>query len=136
MAEATDDPPATGSAPAPLDLPHRADTRVQVGTPIHVGGERPWLCAVKLMGRRRETNGRDEEPTQTLFLRTARGTSPEEAQRAALALMTHVVGRPGEPVPEPIIQQKPSDPPPPADRARSRQSWMQRLARLFSRGPH
>lgn len=34
-----------------FSLPHRGDTRMEVGEPIHVGGTRPWLCAVKLVGR-------------------------------------------------------------------------------------
>jgi hypothetical protein len=134
MAGAPDDLRAKGVGPAPLDLPHRGGTRVQVGTPIHVGGEKPWMCAVKLMGPSRElTKGADleEEPTQTLLLRTGRGASPEEAQRNALAQLTHVYGHPGEPAPQAVILQKQTDPPPPP--AVPRRSWLQRLVGLFWR---
>ncbi len=124
MAEAPEDGPKDGSAKrgmggaplvGPMDLPHRDGTRVMVGTPIHVGGEKPWMCAVKLMGKKKSL-GRagtlDEELTQTLLLRTGRGGSPEEAQRAALAELKHFYGSPNEPIPQPLILQKQSEPPP------------------------
>jgi hypothetical protein len=40
-----------------------------------------------------------------------RGESPEDARRDALAQLTVVYGSPVEPPPEPIIVQKPSEPP-------------------------
>jgi len=92
-------------------VPHRGGTRVEVGEPIRVGGDRPWMCAVKLVGRKREPT-EDAEPTQTLLLRTGRGETAEDARRDALAQLTLVYGSPVEPPPAPIISQKPSDPPP------------------------
>jgi hypothetical protein len=92
-------------------VPHRGGTRVEVGEPIRVGGERPWMCAVKLVGKKREPTD-DPEPTQTLLLRTGRGETAEDARRDALAQLTLVYGSPVEPPPEAIISQKPSDPPP------------------------
>jgi hypothetical protein len=118
-----------------FNVPHRGGTRVEVGQPIHVGGDRgPWMCAVKLVGRKRDPS-EDQEPTQTLLVRTGRGATPEDARRAALAQLTLVYGSPVEPPPAPVIVQKPSDPPPPprgdaAAGGRRRGSW---LSRLFGR---
>lgn len=95
-------------------VPHRGDTRVEVGEPIHCGGDRPWLCAVKLVGRRGPDL--DTDATQTLLVRTGRGDTPEAAQRAALAQVTLVYGSPVEPPPTPLITQMKSDPPPPLPR--------------------
>jgi hypothetical protein len=92
-------------------VPHRGGTRVEVGEPIRVGGDRPWMCAVKLVGRKRDPT-EDPEPTQTLLVRTGRGETAEDARRDALAQLTLVYGSPVEPPPAPIISQKPSDPPP------------------------
>jgi hypothetical protein len=96
-------------------VPHRGGTRVEVGEPINVGGDRPWMCAVKLVGRKRDLPEDPEylEPTQTLLVRTGRGASAEDARRDALAQLTLVYGSPVEPPPAPVIMQKPSDPPPP-----------------------
>ena len=91
-------------------IPHRGGTRVEIGEPINCGGEKPWLCAVKLVGRG-DDGGADA--TQTLLVRTGRGSTPEEAQRLALAQVTLVYGSPVEPPPEPKISQKKTDPPPP-----------------------
>jgi hypothetical protein len=116
----------------PVDLPHREGTRVHISTPVLVGGEKPWMCAVKLLGHKRTViPGEDpeDEPTQTLLLRTGRGVSPEEAQRDALAQITHVYGRPTEPVPEPVIQLKLSTPPPPEPGRR--RGWLARVASFF-----
>jgi hypothetical protein len=102
-------------------VPHRGGTRVEVGEPIHVGGERPWLCAVKLLGRDRTSiplpveDLTAPEPTQTLLVRTGRGSTPEEAQRDAMAQLTLVYGSPVEPPPAPKITQKKTDPPPPME---------------------
>ena len=92
-------------------VPHRGGTRVEVGEPIRVGGDRPWMCAVKLVGRKRDPT-EDPEPTQTLLVRTGRGETAEDARREALSQLTLVYGSPVEPPPSPIISQKPSDPPP------------------------
>jgi hypothetical protein len=94
-------------------VPHRGGTRVEVGEPIRVGGDRPWMCAVKLVGKKREPTD-DPEPTQTLLVRTGRGETAEDARRDALAQLTLVYGSPVAPPPEAIISQKPSDPPPSA----------------------
>ncbi len=92
---------------------HRGGARVEVGEPIHCGGEKPWLCAVKLVGRKGPEL--DADATQTLLVRTGRGNTPEEAQRAALAQITVVYGSPVEPPPQPTIVQLKSDPPPRPD---------------------
>jgi hypothetical protein len=97
-----------------FQVPHRGGTRVEVGEPINVGGDRPWMCAVKLIGRKRDPT-EDPEPTQTLMIRTGRGDTAEDARRDALAQLTLVYGSPVEPPPSPIISQKPSDPPPSSD---------------------
>jgi hypothetical protein len=133
-AESSDDP--VGEAPAQFPgrfhVPHRDGARVEVGEPIRVGGDRPWMVAVKLVGR-----GRDgpPEPTHTLLVRTGRGQSPDDARRAALAQLTLVYGSPVEPPPVPIISQKPSDPPaarspPPPPQPTP---WLTRLRRTVSR---
>lgn len=97
-----------------FQVPHRGGTRVEVGEPIHVGGDRPWMCAVKLVGRKRDMpeDPDQPEPTQTLLVRTGRGASAEDARRDALAQLTLVYGSPVEPPPAAVIVQKPSDPPP------------------------
>ena len=104
-----------GAPVGTMDLPHRDGTRVMVGTPIHVGGEKPWMCAVQLMGKKKTLprGALEEELTQTLLLRTGRGGSPEEAQRAALAELKHFYGSPNEPIPQPLILHKQAEPPPP-----------------------
>jgi hypothetical protein len=93
-------------------VPHRDGARVEVGEPIRVGGDRPWMCAVKLVGRRRDVPADGPEATQTLLVGTGRGLSPDDARRAALAQLTLVYGSPVEPPPAPVISQKASDPPP------------------------
>jgi hypothetical protein len=144
-----DDAPAsprtrTASQPDPLEeepksrtgrfhVQHRGGTRVEVGEPIRVGGERPWMCAVKLVGRKRDEprSHEDPEPTQTLLVRTGRGATAEDARRDALAQLTLVYGSPVEPPPSPVISQKPSDPPPPGPAAPTaepaQRSWLGRL---------
>jgi hypothetical protein len=94
---------------------HRGGTRVEVGEPVHVGGERPWMCAVKLVGQKRDQPDDPEhpDPTQTLLVRTGRGNTAEDARRDALANLTLVYGSPVAPPPAAVIMQKPSDPPPP-----------------------
>src|SRR5580693_2271936 len=67
---------------------HRGGTRVEVGEPIRVGGVKPWMCAVKLVGQKRDDPEPEVEPTQTLLVRTGRGDTPEEAQREAMANLT------------------------------------------------
>jgi hypothetical protein len=113
-----------------FNLKHRGGTHVEVGEAIHVGGERPWMCAVKLVGKKRDLADEDE-PTQTLLVRTGRGESAEDARREALSQLTLVYGSPVEPPPAPIISQKPSDPPPssprPKAQAQPARSWLGRL---------
>ncbi|MGH7298362.1 MAG: hypothetical protein ACRELB_25705 [Polyangiaceae bacterium] len=94
-----------------FQVKHRGGAHVEVGEPIRVGGDRPWMCAVKLVGRKRDPS-EDPEPTQTLLVRTGRGLTAEDARRDALAQLTLVYGSPVEPPPATIISQKPSDPPP------------------------
>jgi hypothetical protein len=136
MADATDGGPKGGGASStplpigPIDLPHRDGTRVIVGTPIHVGGERPWMCAAKLVGKKKPDG--DDEMTQTLLLRTGRGSSPEDAQKAALSELKHFYGSPNEPIPEPLILHKPSEPPPPP-RKEGKRGLLGWLATLFSK---
>jgi hypothetical protein len=71
---------------------------------------------VKLVGRKRDISDEDE-PTQTLLVRTGRGVTAEDARREALSQLTLVYGSPVEPPPSPIISQKPSDPPPSSSRS-------------------
>lgn len=112
---------------------HRGGTRVEVGEPIKVGGDRPWLCAVKLVGQKRDVPEDPDypEPTQTLLVRTGRGATAEDARRDALAQLTLVYGSPVEPFPAAVIRQKPSDPPPPPD---ERQAVTQRPAGGLPKG--
>ncbi len=95
---------------------HRGGTRVEVGEPINIGGERPWMCAVKLVGQKRDVPDDPDlpEPTQTLLVRTGRGETAEDARRDALSQLTLVYGSPVAPPPAAVILQKPSDPPPPS----------------------
>ncbi|HEY8039399.1 MAG TPA: hypothetical protein VIF15_06375 [Polyangiaceae bacterium] len=147
MGSGTDDIPPSGPRADEADeemksrtgrfhVQHRGGARVEVGEPINVGGERPWMCAVKLVGRKREPSD-DAEPTQTLLIRTGRGATPEDARRDALAQLTLVYGSPVEPAPSPVISQKPSDPPPPPDPATTSPTVPARprgwLSRLVSR---
>jgi hypothetical protein len=112
---------------------HRGGTRIEVGEPVHVGGERPWMCAVKLVGQKRDVPDDPEmpEPTQTLLVRTGRGETADDARRDALAHLTLVYGSPVAPPPAALIMQKPSDPPPPLPPAApGPKGW---LARLFGK---
>jgi hypothetical protein len=118
-----------------FQVKHRGGTRVEVGEPVHVGGDRPWMCAVKLVGQKRDVPEDPEhpEPTQTLLVRTGRGATPEDARRDALAQLTLVYGSPVEPPPAPVIVQKPSDPPPPPEphaAAHKPKGWLARLLQL------
>jgi hypothetical protein len=74
------------------------------------------------------------DPTQTLLVRTGRGSTPAEAQRHAMAQLTLVYGTPVGPPPMALITQKPSDPPPafeaPAALATKKPGF---FARLFGR---
>jgi hypothetical protein len=91
---------------------HRGGTRVEVGQPIKIGGPKPWMCMVKLVGQKRDDS--EPEPTQTLLVRTGRGETPEEAQREAIAHLTLVYGSPISPPPSATIELKASQRPPPA----------------------
>jgi hypothetical protein len=112
---------------------HRGGTRVEVGEPVNVGGDPPWMCAVKLVGRKRDVPEDPEhpEPTQTLLVRTGRGATPEDARRDAFAQLTLVYGSPVEPPPAAVIVQKPSPPPPPEQSTRREpKGWLARLLKL------
>jgi len=146
MSEPGDKPPRSSPRPVPggsevfeeepksrtgrFQVKHRGGTRVEVGEPVKVGGDRPWMCAVKLVGQKRDVPEDPEhpDPTQTLLVRTGRGATPEDARRDALAQLTLVYGSPVEPPPSAVISQKPSDPPPPgsADDKPSK-TWLTRL---------
>jgi hypothetical protein len=115
------------SRTGPFFVPHRGGTRVEVSEPIHCGGEKPWLCAVKLVGRKGPDVDVDVEATQTLLVRTGRGATPEEAQRNALSQLTLVYGSPVEPAPSTTIRHKITDPPPELPKRPSL------FARLFSK---
>ncbi|MCC6649116.1 MAG: hypothetical protein IT374_26545 [Polyangiaceae bacterium] len=112
-------------------LAHRAGGRVEVGEPIFVGGDSPWLCAVKLLGR--ESPDVEGEPTQTLMVRSGRGATPEEAQRAAMAALSLVYGTPVGPAPSTLISRLPSHPPPPRaphaeqEPQEPKSGWLQRI---------
>jgi len=114
-----------------FQVKHRGGTRVEVGEPVRVGGDRPWMCAVKLVGQKRDMPEDPEhpEPTQTLLVRTGRGATPEDARRDALAQLTLVYGSPVEPPPSAVISQKPSDPPPPGSPSADAKAktWLTRL---------
>jgi hypothetical protein len=99
---------------------------------------KPWMCVVKLLGRddqapRPDDGLGDHELTQTLLVRTGRGTTPEEAQANALNQLSVVYGSPTAPPPPVIITKKASEPPPaqagkdaPAQKA-TRVGWIRRL---------
>ncbi len=107
---------------------HRAGGRVEVGDAIFIGGERPWLCAVKLLGR--EASDADGEPTQTLMVRSGRGATPEEAQRSALAALSLVYGTPVGPAPSTLISRMPSASPPPLEgEPEVKSGWLRRIFR-------
>jgi hypothetical protein len=119
---------------------HRGGARVEVGEPIRVGGARPWMCAVKLVGQKRDDTPVDApEPTQTLLVRTGRGATPEEAQREALANLTLVYGSPVGPPPTPRIDLKESQRPQPAakpvspSKPPSRPSFIDMLKGVFGK---
>ena len=140
---------AAGQDPAPTASPdeeeprartgrfhvqHRGGTRVEVGEPIKVGGERPWMCAVKLVGQKRDLPDDPDhpEPTQTLLVRTGRGETAEDARRDALAQLTLLYGSPVAPPPTAVITQMPSDPPPPARApVQAKGFWARLLGRIL-----
>lgn len=120
-----------------------------------MGGDRPWMCAVKLVGRAVEPRSEpaeatgpaeaEPEPTHTLLLRMGRGATADDARRDGLAQLTLVYGSPVEPPPLAVISQKKSDPPPPpeplegadagaaAGPAPADSGWLQRIARRVKR---
>jgi hypothetical protein len=138
------DPPDTGPGPASdvfeeeegsksrtgrFHVQHRGGTRIEVGDPIKVGGTKPWMCAVKLVGQKRDDG--ESEPTQTLLVRTGRGLSPEEAQREAIAQLTLVYGSPLAAPPSAKIQIKASQAPPPEPPPRP--SFIEMLKGMFTK---
>jgi hypothetical protein len=112
-------------------VPHRDGARVEVGEPIHVGGDRPWMCVVKLLGHNREDPS--DGATHTLLVRTGRGESPDDARREALAQLAQVYGSPVEPPPMPVISHKPSDPRMPVEQPSEPRGWGSRLRRTLAR---
>jgi hypothetical protein len=117
---------------------HRGGARVEVGDPIRVGGARPWMCAVKLVGQKRDDVPDGAEPTQTLLVRTGRGDTPEEAVRDALANLSLVYGSPVGPPPMPKIEIKASQRPPepvarPSQPPPSRPSFFDMLKGVFKK---
>jgi hypothetical protein len=128
---ASEPPRASGGA---FQVAHRGGTRVEIAEPVHVGGDRPWMCAVKLVGRGGPGEPVEGEPTHTMLLRMGRGATPDDARRDGLAQLTLVYGSPVEPPPAPRIVNKKSDPPAPPDPAEGQgPGWVERLARRFKR---
>jgi hypothetical protein len=118
---------------ARFHVPHRDGARVEVGEPIYVGGgrggDRPWMCVVKLLGHNREDPS--DGAAHTLLVRTATGETPDDARREALAQLSQVYGSPVEPPPMPVISHKPSDPKLPLpDQPRG---WGARMRRRLAR---
>ena len=122
-----------------FEVLHRGGTRVEVGEPVYLGtsAKKPWLCAVKLVGQKRDDTT-DPEPTQTLLVRTGRGETPEEAQREAMSQLTLVYGSPVNPPPQAVISSKSSAPPRPVDdddgpEPPRRPSFIDRLKDMFKK---
>ncbi len=121
-----------------FSLTHRGGTRVEVSDPIllpvGIGTDRPWLCAVKLLGPKKsdEEEAADQGVTQTLLVRTGRGNTPEEAQRDAMAQLSLMYGTPTAAPPSVVITRKPSEPPP-APPAEKKGFWSF-LAGIFGKG--
>jgi hypothetical protein len=146
MAERQNDDNAAGDAdesgPANragrFSLSHRGGTRVEVSDPIllpaSAGKDRPWLCAVKLLGPKKSD---DEEVdlgvTQTLLVRTGRGNTPEEAQRDAMAQLSLMYGTPTAPPPSVVITRMPSLPPPTPERSQPANTLWAWLTRFFGK---
>ena len=127
-----------------FQVQHRGGTRIEVGDPIKIGGPKPWMCAVKLVGHKRDDT--EPEPTQTLLVRTGRGETPEEAQREAIAHLTLVYGSPVAPPPMATIELKASQRPaelakaqggssipPPSGTVPSRPSFIDMLKGVFKK---
>ena len=165
---AEDEPPPAGSLPEAFadedasisrtgrfNVPHRGGARIEVGEPIKVGGAKPWMCAVKLVGQKRDDSAGGEkdprpgadtaepEPTQTLLVRTGRGATPEEAQREAMVNLTLVYGSPVAPPPVTTIELRESQRPikaaarlvaaPPEPPSSSRPSFIDLLKGVFGK---
>jgi hypothetical protein len=164
---AEDDSPRAGPPPEAIEeregptlsrtgrfhIPHRGGARIEVGEPIKVGGVKPWMCAVKLVGQKRDdtlagekdpraaADAAEPESTQTLLVRTGRGTTPEEAQREALANLALVYGSPVAPPPVTTIELRESQRPmkaalrfaPPDEPASERPSILDRLKGVFGK---
>ncbi len=112
-----------------FSLIHRGGTRVEVSDPIllpvGVGTDKPWLCAVKLLGAKKggDDDDSDQQVTQTLLVRTGRGNTPEEAQRDAMAQLSLMYGTPTAAPPSVVITRKPSEPPPPPPATAKKGVW-------------
>ena len=144
--------PVERTAPEPKPVEHKTEhktgrysmlyrdgARVEVGDPVQTSeglADRQWLCAAKLIGPKKDRppayEDLDMEGTQTLLVRTGRGSTPEEAQRDALNQLALVYGTPNAPPPAVVITKKPSEPPPPMvpPPAAGFRGW---LARVFGR---
>lgn len=108
-------------------VPHRGGAMMKVGEPICIGGDKPWLCIVKLLapGASPSLAGEEGEHWSTLLLRSGRGNHPDEARRDALAQLALVYGSPVGPAPQAVISTlDPTPPTPPVA------GW---LTRLFGR---
>jgi hypothetical protein len=124
-----EDEEAPTSRTGRFHVQHRGGARIEVGDPIHVGGPKPWMCAVKLVGQKRDDS--EVEPTQTLLVRTGRGKTPEEAQREAIAHLTLVYGNPLTPPTPAVIELKESQRPPSGSVRPPRPSMFEKLKDLF-----
>ena len=122
-----------------LSLPHRNGARMEISEPVRIGGDRPWICMVKLVchASGEAAEGAEGEPTQTLLLRTGRGQSADEARRDALAQLALVYGSPVGPAPSLRISSirpappAPSEAPSPAlaSKRPGEPGWLARLLR-------
>jgi hypothetical protein len=117
-----------------FSVPHRGGTVMEVGEAICVGGLKPWLCIVKLLGRREPSAPNledhveqpESEHLRTLLLRSGRGATADEARRDALSQLALVYGSPVGPAPEAKISHLEVTPAPP----QAASGW---LTRLFGR---
>jgi hypothetical protein len=134
-AEVFEEEESSKSRTGRFHVQHRGGTRVEVGEPIRVGGVKPWMCAVKLVGQKRDDPEPEVEPTQTLLVRTGRGDTPEEAQREAMANLTLVYGSPVNPPPHATIELKASQRPPELrpSQAPTRPSFFDMLKGVFGK---
>jgi hypothetical protein len=82
-------------APSVLKRMLAAGTRVEVGQPFPMGGDRGYMCLAKVVGRKYEVGSLevlsydddddDDEGTQTLCVVSEEGDTPEEAHARLMA---------------------------------------------------